>query len=124
MQQLPRVAQQSLALRTAELLRSDGAGEAMAGGRRIVLPDPLPSAGQRGDLASQPTQHPPDGGVSKCSLVNVANTGRGQVACRSVAGTGRCPIGRLVLLEVRDGQMEKRRASVTLIGEYENRDNR
>jgi len=123
MQQLPCVAQQPFALRAAELLRRDGACEAMAGGRRIVLPDPLPSAGQRGDLAPQPSQHPPDGAVAERSFVN-PSTGLGQVACRSVTGTGRCPIRRLVLLDVGGGQMQKGRAGVTLIGEYENRDNR
>jgi len=52
MEQLPRATQQSLTLRTAELLRRHGAGKAMTGGGGATLLDQLATLGQRGGMAA------------------------------------------------------------------------
>ena len=59
--QLAGAAQRKLPLRTAGLVRRHGAHKAVAGGGRGFLQDQFPAHAQRSQLASQPSQQPPDG---------------------------------------------------------------
>jgi len=106
MKQLTRFPQELFTLRATELVRRDGAHEAMAGGGGIALLDQFSSGGECGQLAPHPSQQPPDGAVVERSLVNVASAGRCHIACRSVAGTGRLPIRLPAILDVTGGQKE------------------
>jgi hypothetical protein len=124
MKQLARVPQKLFALWAAELVRRDGTDESMASGRGIALQDQLSCCGQRGNLCSQPSQHPPDGAVVESPLVNVVSVGPCHIADDSVAGLGRFPIRLPVILDVSGGQLKERWPGVAFIREYENRDNR
>ena len=68
-EQLARSAQQQFPLRAAELLRRDGAQEAVAGRAGMALLDLLAAQGQRGTLRSQPSQKAPDRAVVQTSGV-------------------------------------------------------
>jgi len=106
MKQLTRLPQELFALRTTELVRRDGAHEAMAGGGGISLLDQLSSGGERSQLAPHPSQQPPDGAVIERSFVNVACAGRCYVPGDSIAGAGRSSIRLPILLDVTGGQRE------------------
>jgi hypothetical protein len=124
MQQLPRAAQQLLTLRAAELVRRHGAEEPMAGGARVSLLDLLAAEGQPGGLRSQPGQHAPDRAVVQGPLVDGRRSRRRLIAGRSSSRAGRLTIGLPVVLHVTAGEIQQGLAGVTLIGEYESRDNR
>ena len=106
MKQLTRLPQELFALRTTELVRRDGAHEAMAGGGGISLLDQLSSGGERSQLAPHPSQQPPDGAVIERSFVNASRAGRCYVAGDSSTGTGRFAIRLPVSLDVTGGQRE------------------
>ena len=124
MKQPARLTQESFALRAAELVRRDSSHEAMTSGRGIALQDQLSCCGERGDLRSQPSQHPPDGAVIERPLVNVLSVGPCHVADDSVARLDRFPIRLPIVFDVSGGQLEERWTGVAFIREYENRDNR
>ena len=122
MQQLPRAAEQLLALRAAELVRRHGANETVAGGAGVLLLDLLAALGQRGAKRSQPGQHAPDGAVVQRSFLDGRRLRL--IADHSFSGAGRLPVGLAVVFQVAAGKVQEGPASVTLIRKYENRDNR
>ena len=103
MKQLTRLPQKLFPLRATELVRRDGAHEAMAGGGGITLLDQFSSGGECDQLAPHPSQQPPDGAVVKRSLVNASRVGRCHVACDWSTGAGRLPIRLPILLDVTGG---------------------
>ena len=107
-----------------ELVRRDGPQKAMTGRAGIALQNQLAALGQRSELGSQPSQHPPDGAVGQCPLVDGRGAGLCLVADYPSFRTGRFSIGLLVGLNVTGGQVEQCRTGVTLIREYESRGNR
>jgi len=111
-------------LRAAELVRRYKAHETMAGRTRGVLLDQLAARGQRGQLAAQPTKHPPDGALIQPSLVDESRIRRCLVTSRPAVGSGRFTIGLAVVFQVAGGQKEQGRPGVAFIREYESRDNR
>ena len=106
MKQLTRLPQELFALRAAELMRRDGAHEAMAGGGEIALLDQTSSGGESSQLAPHPSQQPPEGAVVERSLVNASRAGRCHVASDTSTRAGRLPIRLPILLEVTGGQRE------------------
>ena len=124
MEQLTRSAQKQLTLSTTELVRRDGPHETMTGRAGIVLLNQPTALGQGGQLAPQPSQHPPDGAVGQRSLVDGRGIHRRLVAPYPSSWTGRFPIGLLVVVNVTGGQEEQRGACVAFVGEYESRGNR
>lgn len=127
MEQLTGGAQSLLALRAAELLRRHGAQEAVAGRTGVVLLDLLTAHRQGGGLRSQPGQKTPDRGVVQAQVVVdivVRRTWRRLIFGPLPSRFGRLAVGLPVVLDVAAGQMEKSRAGVAFIGEYESRDNR
>lgn len=124
MHQLPRAAQQLLTLRAAELVRRHGADEAVAGRAGIALLDLLPPLGQCGALRPQPTQHAPDRAVVQTTLIGGGRSRRRLITGSLPYGDGRLTVGLSVVLHVAGRLMEKRRAGIALVGEYESRDNR
>ena len=124
MQQLSGLTQELFALSATGLVRCDGTDKSMASRVGIVLQDQLSADRECGQLAAQPSQHPPEGAVVERPLVNFVSVGRCYVANDTVARLGRLAIGLGVVLEVSSGQMEKCRTGVAFIGEYESRDNR
>ena len=117
-------AQQLLALRAAELLRGHGADEAVAGRARLALLDLLPAQGQRGGLRPQPSHKAPDRTMVQAPFFIDGRFRRLLIAGGPPSGAGCLAVGLLVVFGVGGGQMEKGRAGVALIGEYESRDNR
>ncbi len=103
MKQLTRLPQELFPLRAAELVRRDGAHEAMAAGGGIALLDQFSSGGECDQLAPHPSQQPPDGAVVERSLVNASRAGRCHVACDWSTGAGRLPIRLPILLDVTGG---------------------
>lgn len=125
MEQLTRLAKNPLALRAAELVRRDGPREAMAGGHRMVLLEQFAACGEGGQLAAQPSEHPPNGAVvQQASLVPGRRAGRVLVNPPPAPWTGRFAIGLPVVLQIAGGKMEEGRTGVAFIGEYESRGNR
>lgn len=106
MKQLARLPQELFTLRAAELMRRDGAHEAMARGGGIALLNQRSSSGECDQLAPHPSQQSPDGAVIERSLVNVASAGRCHIARDASTGAGRFPIRLPVLLDVTGGQRE------------------
>lgn len=80
--------------------------------------------GQRSQLASQPGQQPPDGGMVQCPFVDTLCTGSRLVAGRSALGAGRLAIRLPIVLQISRTQIKERLLGITLIGKYESRDNR
>ncbi len=111
-------------LRAAELLRGHGTHKAMAGGVRVVFLDQLAAHGQRRYLATQPDQHPPDGAVVQRPFVDLRFARRRLIARDRASRMGRLAIRLAIILQVAEGSLKKCGAGVTLIGEYESRDNR
>jgi len=124
MKQLTRVPQELFALRAAELVRRDGTDEAMASRTWMVLQNQFSPGGECGQLAPHPSQHPPDGAVVECPLVNASRSGRSHIANDSVARTDGFAIRLPNVFNVSGGQMEERWPGIAFIREYENRDNR
>ena len=89
-----------------DLLRRDGAHEAMTGGRGIALLDQISSGGESSQLAPHPSQQPPDGAVIERSLVDVASGGRCHVAGDASTGPGHFAIRLPDVLDVTGGQRE------------------
>ena len=119
-----RAAQQLLTLRTAELLRRHGPGKAMTGGGGATLLDQLPTLGQRGGLHPQPSQHAPDRAVMQGPLFHGGRLRRRLIAGHAISRAGRLTVGLPVVLQVAAGKVQKGRAGVALIGEYESWGNR
>lgn len=125
MQQLTRLAKDLLTLPAAELLRRNGPHEAMADRSRVVLLDQLAARSQRGQLAAQPAEHPPDGAVvQQPSRIPGRGAGRTLVDPPPTSRTGRFAIGLRVVLQIAGREMKQRRTGVALIGKYESRGNR
>ena len=124
MQQLPRAAEQSLALRAAELVRRHGADKTVAGGAGVTLLDLLTADSQRRGLRPHPRHHAPDRAVVQGSFLHDGRPRRRPIADHSVLRAGRLAIGLLVVFQVTAGKVQESRAGVALIGEYESRDNR
>lgn len=124
MQQLTRAAQQLLTLWAAELLRRHGTHKAMAGRAGMTLLDLLTAPSQRDTLRSQPSQHAPDRALVQRPLVDRRRFPRRLIAGRSSSRAGGLPVGLSVGLHVTAGQVEEGLTGITLIGEYESRDNR
>jgi len=123
MKQLSRLAQKLFTLGATELMRRDGPPESMAVRVGIVLQNQISSRRERDHLAPNPSQHPPDGAVVECTLVN--GTARWcHIADDSIARLGDLSIRLSGILDVSLSQIEQRRTGVAFVGSYENRDNR
>ncbi len=124
MEQLPGLTQLPFPLRAAELVGGDGAHEAMARRTRMLLLDLPPAHGQGGQLATQPSQHPPERAVMQRAFVDGRGPRRRLIADSPTSPTDRLAIGLPVVLHVAGGQMQKRWPGVALIRQYESRGNR
>ena len=125
MKQLTRLAKELPTLRTAELVRCYGPHKPMAGRTWVALLDQLAPLGQGRQLATQPSQHPPNGAVvQKPSRIPGGDAGRILVNPRPASGTGRFAISLPVILQIAARKMEQGGTGVAFIGEYESRGNR
>jgi hypothetical protein len=97
----------------------------MAGRMRVALLDQLTTLGQGRQLASQPSQHPPNRAVvQEPSRVPGRGAGRILVNPRPASRTGRLAIALPVVLQIAGGKMKQGRTGIAFIGEYESRGNR
>jgi hypothetical protein len=124
MEQLARPAEQPLTLRAAELVRRDGADEAVAGGGGVLLLDKLAAQSQRGTLRAQPGEHAPEGAVVQGPVFFGRRARLLPIACRPTSRADRLATRTPVALQVAGGQVQQRRSGVALIREYESRGNR
>jgi hypothetical protein len=103
MKQLTRSTQKQFTLSTTELIWRDGTHKAMTSRAGIVLLNRPTALGQGGQLASQPSQHPPESTVGQRSLVDDRRIRRRLVTSHPSFWTGRFSIGLFVVLDVTTG---------------------
>jgi hypothetical protein len=90
----------------------------------VLLLDQLAAQRQRSTLRAQPTEHAPESAVVKGTVFFSRRAGLLPIEDGPTLRADRLATRTLVVLQVAGDQMQQRRSGVTLIGEYESRDNR
>jgi len=105
-------------------MRRDHACETMGRRSQILLAQQPQTHRQCAGLLPHPLKHPPNGHGMQGAFIDLGLATRCHIPDHTPVRLNRSTIRAIVAFQVTFGELEERGSDVTLIGEYESRDNR